>query len=109
MAAKALSSLVPLQKVPQDVSTILEQLISSFAQTSKAAPVERLSSNLLHGMLLQVCDLVSNLNWYMTGDSANMGTNEVYSSPLLTSVSLTHDSSSTPQLFPNSTSSLFQS
>jgi hypothetical protein len=105
MAAKALSSLVPLQKVPQEVSTILQQLIGSFSQSSSsvAVPVERFSSNLLHGALLQVCDLVSNLNWYMTCDSANMGTNEVCS---LSSSSLTPSSLSysTLQLFPNLTS-----
>jgi hypothetical protein len=82
MAAKALSSLVPLQKVPEEIATILQPVIDSFQESppkskTSASSTKRFCSNLLHGSLLQVWDLVSNLHWYMSGDSASMGTNEV--------------------------------
>lgn len=77
MAAKALSSLVPLQQVPAEIEKMLQSLINSFKLFSQQKRSHFLSSNLLHGNLLQIYELVSNLRWYISGDSASMGTNEV--------------------------------
>lgn len=82
MAAKALSSLVPLQKVPTELVTIIDQIISSLKVTEDKInhdnQVKRFSSNLLHGMLLQIYDLITNLKWFVCGESADMGNNKVF-------------------------------
>lgn len=81
MAAKALSSLVPLQKVPSEVVTIIQQIISTLKENKNTIDenyqIQRLSSNLLHGMLLQIYDLIINLQWFVCGESADMGNNKV--------------------------------
>mmetsp|Transcript_4584 Transcript_4584/g.7008 ORF Transcript_4584/g.7008 Transcript_4584/m.7008 type:complete len:1008 (+) Transcript_4584:2-3025(+) len=97
MAAKALSSLVPLQQVPLEVASIMERLSKSFVAVKKNAISRRrgihggncdgFSSNILHGMLLQAYNLTWNLQRLIVGDSADMGDNELYFSRIVDDIS----------------------
>jgi hypothetical protein len=92
MSSKALSSLIPLQKVPQQVVSILQQIISSFKISQCEIEIEspinhQFSPNLLHGLLLQVNDLLTNLKWFVSGESADMGNNEIFYANIVNEVS----------------------
>lgn len=67
------------------VERILKKITSSFhaKPATKENPSSRglthcvLTSNLFHGMLLQIHDLMNNLRKHMQGGSAEMGNNRV--------------------------------
>lgn len=87
VSSKALSSLVPLQQVPFMIEKILLKVLDSFSvsadSSNPSAPSAAtglqcgLSSNLFHGMLLQVCELMNNLRKHLSGGSSEMGNNKV--------------------------------
>ena len=94
IAAKALASLVPLQLVPSVIERTLRTIVSSFQcsehetpnPSGRRAPQCRMSSNLFHGMLLQVNELMYNLRKHMCSGSAEMGNNKIFFSAIVEKV-----------------------
>jgi hypothetical protein len=76
-----------LPQVPKETAGLLEHLSLSFDNKSDLS--RRLSSNLLHGSLLQVLDLVTNLHRFVNGESADMGSNQVHLSLSLSYCNIT--------------------
>lgn len=89
MAAKALASLIPLTAVPSKVTMVMKEFRDMFCtmfdnHTLTKAPTRQyaLSSNLLHGMLLQVLELLSNAHKLVCGKSSELGDNKIVASTL---------------------------
>ena len=84
MSAKALASLICLPAVPAKITDIMRGFRDKFCTmydskyNSSHAPSHQhpLSTNVLHGMLLQVQELIANARTLLWGSSSEMGNNK---------------------------------